>query len=93
MASPHLGILLVRPVLQTQLQERVVDTLWRVRLHFTHVLQEGLELSWVIGKDGDELLRVGLKRDGGGQVGERGQATQKMIPHLPDVVFPWAHSP
>lgn len=48
------------PVLQPQLQERVIDALRRVWLHFTHVLQEGFQLSWVVCKDGDELLRVGL---------------------------------
>lgn len=63
-ARPHLWFLLMGPVLQSQLKQRVINALWGVGLHCTHVLQESFQLSWIVGKDGDELLRVGLRWQG-----------------------------
>ena len=58
--TKYLGLLLVGPVVQPELQQRVVHPGRGEGLHLDHVLQEGLELPPVVGKDWDELLRVGL---------------------------------
>lgn len=49
------------PVLQPELQQCVIHTLGRTGVHLDHVLQEGFQLPWVVGKNRDELLRVGLE--------------------------------
>lgn len=56
-----LGVLLVCPVMQPELQQGVVHPLRRMRVHLNHVFQEGFQLSRVVGKYWDEFLRVGLK--------------------------------
>lgn len=57
----NLGVLLVCPVMQPELQQGVVHPLWRTRVHLNHVFQEGFQLSRVVGKYWDEFLGVGLK--------------------------------
>lgn len=57
-----LRVLFVCPVLQSEFQQRVINTLWRTGVHFDHVLQECFQLFGVVGKNWDEFLRVGLKR-------------------------------
>ena len=56
----NLRVLFMSPVLQSKLQQGVVHALSRERFHLYHVFQEGPQLSWVVGKDWDELFRVGL---------------------------------
>jgi len=48
--------LFVCPVLQSELQQRVIHTLGRTGVNLDHVLQEGFQLSRVIGKNWDEFL-------------------------------------
>lgn len=56
----YLWILLVCPVLQSELEKSVINPLGRERIHLYHVLEERSQLPWVIGKDGDELFWIGL---------------------------------
>lgn len=79
-ARPHLRILLVGPVLESQPHSAAVDALRGVRLHLAHVLLGTLSALRIVGKDGDRTP-PSWPRMAGGQRG----ANWRPANHAPEM--------